>query len=118
MKNQINNTITITGNLGHQPEIKELNSGLLCAKFNVATRSFSKDENGKWIKNTKWHKVVAWGKTAEMVKSTLNKGLCANIEGKSKCLSYTDKDGNNKSYFEIVADKIFVLPKKEKLEIS
>jgi len=118
MKKQANNLITIKGNLGNLPEIKELTSGLLCAKFNVATRSFTKDENGKSIKNTQWHKVVAWGKTAEFAKLMLNKGLYANIQGKSMLRSYKDKDGNNRCYSEIVANKIFVIRKKDRLAIS
>ena len=118
MKNQINNTVTITGNLGNQPEIKELTSGLLCAKFNVATRTFSKDENGHWVKNTHWHKVIAWGKTAELVKASLGKGRCANIEGVRKQRRYTDKQGNDKSYIEIVAEKILVFPKRVRHAIS
>ena len=115
MKNQNNTTITLTGNLGNQPILNELTSGLLCAKFNFATRSFSKDESGKWVKNTKWHKIVAWGQTAERVKNNLSKGLCVNIEGKPNQRSYTDKNGEQKTYTEIVARKIFVLTRKNKV---
>ena len=114
MKTQNHNSITITGNLGNQPEIKELTSGLLCAKFNLATQSFSKDEKGEWKKQIKWHKIVAWGATAEYAKSVLSKGLCANIEGQNNQRNYTDKHGNTHCYTEIVAKKIMVLHKKEK----
>ena len=112
MKN-LRNTITIIGNLGMNPEVKNLESGSTLAKFSVATTDRYKNNKGEQQEDTTWHNLVAWGKTAEIAEKYLKKGSQVAVEGKLTNRSYEAKDGTKKYISEIVVNEILMLDKKE-----
>lgn len=98
------NRVTLIGNLGKDVEVKSTNTGLKIAKLSVATSDSKKDKSGNWTKTTEWHNVTAFGDLAEKA-GALKKGNSVFVEGKITTKSY-EKDGEKKSYTEIVANDI------------
>ena len=80
--NTLRNKVQLIGNLGNDPEIVNLESGKLLAKFSIATNESYKNAEGEKVTDTQWHNVVAWGKTAEIVEKYVTKGKEIAIEGK------------------------------------
>ena len=105
----LRNKVQLIGNLGNNPEIITLESGKKLAKFSIATNETYKNAQGEKITNTEWHNLVAWGKTAEIAESYLEKGREIAIEGKLTTRSYDDKDGNKKYITEIVINELLLL---------
>ena len=113
--NNLRNSVRLIGNLGANPEIKELNSGRKLAKASLATSDKYKDADGNQVTQTQWHNLVAWGKTADFFEKFLEKGIEVAVEGKIINKSYTDKDGAKKYISEINVNEILMLgSKKEK----
>lgn len=101
----INKAILI-GNLGADPEIKFTQGGQPVANFNVATSESWTDKNGQRHESTEWHRIVVWGKQAEIAHQYLTKGRQVYVEGKIKTRQWTDKDGQTRYTTEIVADTV------------
>ncbi|MEA3497379.1 MAG: single-stranded DNA-binding protein [Bacteroidota bacterium] len=110
--NNLRNKVQLIGNLGADPEIKELKEGKKIARFSLATTDHYKDKDGNKKSNTEWHTVVAWNKTAEIVEKYLSKGKEVLIDGKLTYRSWEDKDGNKKYITEIVVNELMMLGKK------
>ena len=101
------NKAILVGNLGRDPEIKYLDNGRCVANFSVATsESWTKD--GEKQERTEWHKVVCWGKLAELAGEYLSKGRQVYVEGKIQSRKYT-KDGVERTAYEIVAGQLTFL---------
>ncbi len=107
--NNLRNSVQLIGNLGMNPEIKNLESGKKVAKFSIATNEAYKNDKGEKIENTQWHNLVAWGKTADIIEKYVQKGNEVAIEGKLTNRSYDDKDGNKRYVTEIVVNEILML---------
>lgn len=108
------NKVFILGRLGSAPEAKATSKSTVC-NFNIATSEKRKDANGEMIEKTQWHKIVAWGKTAELCGKYLDKGSQALVEGKLETRQWEDKEGNKRYTTEVVASNVqFLSPKKEK----
>lgn len=103
---KMNNKVQLIGNLGMNPEVKEVGDKKTLAKFSIATNDYYKDSQGEKVEETHWHNVVAWGKTAEIAQNHLKKGTQAAIEGKLITRRYEDKDGNMKYVTEVLANEI------------
>ena len=69
------NKVILIGNLGKDPEIRRLESGVPVGKFSVATNESYRDKSGEWQTSTEWHDVVVWRQLAERAESTLQKGF-------------------------------------------
>ena len=104
--NTSNNRVQLTGNLGKDPEIKNLDKGGKLAKFSMATRDYFINRAGEKSEDTQWHYVVAWGKLAEQVEADLKKGSFVSIEGKLVTRSYEDKEGKKRYVTEVVAQDV------------
>ena len=105
------NKVILVGNLGADPEIRYSPGGMAVANFSLATsETFSKD--GQKQTKTEWHKIVAFGKLAEICGEYLSKGKQVYIEGKIQTRSWDDKEGNNKYTTEIVANSMQMLGSK------
>ena len=104
--NNLKNSVRLIGNLGGNPEVKELQSGKKIAKLSLATSDKYKDSEGKLVNETQWHNLVAWGKTAEFAERYLEKGQEVAVEGKILNRSYTDKEGQKKYITEISVNEI------------
>ena len=72
--NNLRNNVRLIGNLGMNPDVKELNGGKKLAKFSIATSETYKGEDGEKVTETQWHNLIAWGKQAEIVEKYLKKG--------------------------------------------
>lgn len=112
--NKLRNTVQLIGNLGMNPEIKTLESGKKLAKMSIATNDIYKNAKGEKVKDTCWHNLVAWGKTADIVEKLLVKGTEVAIEGKLVNKSYTDKEGNKRFSTEILVNELLILGSKSK----
>jgi len=107
MANGINKVILV-GNLGRDPEIRQTQSGSGVTTLNVAV-SERRKEGDSWVDHTEWVKVVCFGKTAENVGKYLKKGRQIYAEGRLQTRKYTDKEGKERYWTEVVAHQIVFL---------
>lgn len=103
------NKVILLGNLGKDPELKELPSGTKMTTFTMATTERYKDRQGAQQEKTEWHNVVAWGPLADICAKYLHKGKQVYIEGKIQTRTYDDRDGNKRYMTEIVANEMQML---------
>lgn len=100
------NKVILIGNLGSDPEVRYTPSGAAVANFNIATNENWKDKNGQDQERTEWHRIVVWGKLAELCGEYLSKGRTVYVEGRLQTRDWTDKEGNKRYTTEIVANTI------------
>jgi single-strand DNA-binding protein len=107
------NSVTVIGNLGSDPQVRDLPSGQKVANVSVATTERYTDRNSVRQQRTEWHRVVAFGKLAETFERYLGKGRQVYIEGRLTTRAYEAKDGSGKRYqTEIVARRIRFLDRR------
>lgn len=92
------NKVILLGNVGKDPEIRATGGGMQVAKFTLATTEKTKDQSGNWNDKTEWHNLVAFGRTAEIVRDYVKKGSQLYIEGKISTSSWDDKESGQKKY--------------------
>ncbi len=109
METMKRNCVQLLGNLGKDPEMKEVNGGRRVARMSVATNESWKDASGQWKQDVQWHPVVAWGKQAEQVAEQLRKGSRVSLEGRLVHRSYETKDGQKRYVTEIVLGTFHVV---------
>jgi len=107
----LKNKVQLVGNLGMDPELRTTETGRKMARMSIATNESYKNAKGEWVKETQWHNLIAWGKTAEAVESKLHKGSEVMIEGKLVHREYLDKTGQKKYITEVQVNEMFVLEK-------
>jgi len=101
------NKVIIMGVLGKDPEMKYTASGSAIANISVATNEEWKDKNtGEQVKKTEWHRIVIFGKLAEIVGKYLKKGSQAYFEGKIQTRKWQDQSGQDRYSTEIVAHEM------------
>ena len=105
------NKVFILGNVGKDPEVRSTANGVNIANFSIATTDRQKDKSGNWNDNTEWHSIVAFGKTAEIVRDHVSKGHQVLIEGRIQTRSW-DKDGVKQYRTEIVVNELTLLGSK------
>lgn len=105
------NKVQLIGNVGNDPEIKTLESGKKLANLNIATHDKYTNDKGEKVEQTEWHRVTAWGKTAEIIEKYVVKGKEIAVEGKLTHRSYDDKNGEKRYVTEIVINEILLLNK-------
>ena len=111
------NKVVLVGNLGNDPEIRYLPSGTSVANISLATGDIKRDQKTKKIvEATDWHRVVLFGKLAELCGQYLKKGAKAGIVGKLKTRSYEDKQRGTRYVTEIIADDLTLLDAKTKVD--
>lgn len=107
------NSVTVIGNLGGDPRARSLPSGDSVANFSLATTERFKDRNGERQERTEWHRIVAFGKLAEVCAQYLSKGRQVYVEGRLTTREYEAKDGSGKrTRTEIVARQIRFLGRR------
>lgn len=102
-----NNKVKLIGNLGHNPELKIVNKSKL-TELSIAVNEFKRYRNGETRTKTQWHKVIVWGKLAEMVKEHSKKGSKLLVEGRLNVKSFIDKNGIKRTSTLVVAEEIVV----------
>jgi single-strand DNA-binding protein len=108
----LRNKVQLIGNLAAKPEIKEMESGKKLASFRVATNESYRNAQGEKVNETQWHRVVAWGKVAEVAEKYLDKGKEVALEGKLVTRTYNDKAGSRKYITEIQVSELLLLGSK------
>jgi single-strand DNA-binding protein len=103
------NKVILVGRLGRDPETRYTGSGQAVANFSLATDESYKDRNGERQKRTEWHKIVVWGKQAEIAQQYLKKGSLIFVEGRIQSREWQDKEGQKRTSFEIVANNFRML---------
>lgn len=107
------NKVILLGNLGRDPELRYTPNGSPVANFTLATNEVWKDKEGNKQEHTEWHRIVIFGKLAEIAGEYLRKGRQVYIEGSIRSRTYKDRDGNDKSTTEIRADSLVMIGKPE-----
>lgn len=105
------NRVQLIGRVGQDPEVKTLDGGKKLATVSIATNDVYYKENGDKVEQTEWHRVIAWGKTADIIEKYVIKGKEIGIEGKLTHRSYDDKNGEKRYVTEIVANEVLLLGK-------
>ena len=106
----LNNSVRLLGNVGMDPEVISFESGNKLAKFSLATNEKRKNkETGEYEVETQWHRLIIWGKGADIIQTYIKKGAQMAIEGKLTYNQYTDKDGISKVSTEIVVNDFSML---------
>src|SRR6204780_1869256 len=104
------NKIFLLGNVGKDPEIRTTASGMTVASFSLATADRAKDAQGNWGDKTEWHNLVAFQRTAEIVRDYGKKGTQVFVEGKIQTRSWDDKESGAKKYrTEILVNELSLL---------
>ena len=100
------NKVILLGNLGRDPETRYTTGGDAVTNLSIATSEQWKDKNGEKQERTEWHRVVLFGRQAEIAGEYLKKGRSVYVEGRLQTRKYTDKDGIEKYSTEIVGDRM------------
>ena len=103
------NKVILLGNLGRDPETRYTTGGDAVCNLSIATSEQWKDKNGEKQERTEWHRVVLFGRQAELAGEYLKKGRSVYVEGRLQTRKYTDKDGVEKYSTEIVGDRMQLL---------
>ena len=108
------NKVTLLGNVGKDPEIRSTPGGTMVANLTLATSDRQKDAQGNWQDRTEWHNLVAFTRTAEIVRDYVKKGSKLYIEGKIQTRSWDDKETGAKKYrTEIIVNDLSLLSGRE-----
>lgn len=103
------NKVILIGNLGRDPEVRYTASGQAVANFPIATTEFGSSKDGNRQEYTEWHRIVAWGRLAEICGEYLSKGKSVYIEGSLRTRSWEDKEGVTKWTTEVIARSMQIL---------
>jgi single-strand DNA-binding protein len=104
------NKAILVGRLGRDPETRYTSGGQAVANFTLATDESYKDRTGERQKRTEWHRIVLWGKLAEIAQQYLKKGMLVYIEGRIQTRQWEDKrDGQKRTTTEIVGSVMRML---------
>ncbi len=100
------NKVIIIGRLGADPEVKAVGQGSTVTRLNIATSENWVGKDGQKQERTEWHRVVVWGKLAEICGKHLSKGRQVYVEGRLQTRSWEDQQGQKKYTTEIVANTV------------
>jgi single-strand DNA-binding protein len=104
------NKVFLLGNVGKDPEIRTTPGGMTVASFSLATADRAKDAQGNWADKTEWHNLVAFQRTAEIVRDYVKKGTQIFVEGKIQTRSWDDKESGQKKYrTEVLINELSLL---------
>lgn len=103
------NKVMLIGNLGKDPEVRAIPSGVKVANFPIATSESYTGKDGNRVEKTEWHNIVMWRGLAEVAEKYLKKGNPVFIEGKLQTRSWDDQNGQKRYMTEIVADNMVML---------
>jgi single-strand DNA-binding protein len=100
------NKVILVGHLGADPDMRYTPSGQGVCELRLATSESWNDKNGQRQERTEWHRIVVWGKRAEVCSKYLAKGRQVFVEGRIQTRTYDDKDGNKRYITEIIANDV------------
>ena len=100
------NKVIIVGRLGSDPEVKAVSSGQNVARMSIATSDQWTDQSGQKQERTEWHRIVAWGRLADLCGKYLTKGRQVYLEGRLQTRSWEDAQGSKRYSTEVVATTV------------
>lgn len=101
------NKVTVLGRLGQDPEVRYMPNGGAVANLRVATNEGYKDKNtGQYVDSTEWHRIVMFGRLAEIAGEYLKKGRLVYVEGRLRTNKWQDQSGNDRYTTEILANEM------------
>ena len=100
----LKNQVQLIGHVGQDPEIKSFEGEKKLASLSIATK-----DKGEKVEETQWHRISAWGKTAELIEKYVTKGKEIAVQGKLTHRSYDDKNGDKKYVTEVVVSELVLL---------
>lgn len=103
------NKVILVGNLGADPDIRTSPNGSVIANLRLATGEAWKDQQGQLQERTEWHRIVMFGRTAEIARDYLRKGSKLYLEGRLQTRKWQDKEGRDQYTTEIVAQEFQML---------
>ncbi|TDI49690.1 MAG: single-stranded DNA-binding protein [Acidobacteria bacterium] len=113
------NKVLLIGNLGRDAEVRYTTGGTAVANFTMATTDRWNDAaTGEKKERTEWHRIVVWGKQAEIAGEYLRKGRQVYVEGSLQTREWTDRDGNKKYTTEIRAQRFQMLGRRDDTPVS
>jgi single-strand DNA-binding protein len=107
------NKITIIGNLGRDPEIRNISADRKVADFSIAVTDAYTDKNGQRQEKTEWFRVSFWNQKADVVERFLKKGNQVHVEGKLSVRTYTDKEGKERYSLEVLGQDLTLLGSRQ-----
>lgn len=102
------NKVTLVGRLGRDPEVRTVSTGTV-ANFSLATDETWLDNQGQKQTRTEWHRIVVWGKQADLCAEHLTKGRLVFVEGSLQTRKYQDSQGQERAVTEVKAQRILFL---------
>jgi single-strand DNA-binding protein len=106
------NKVILIGRLGADPEVRYTQDGAMVTNFRLATNEQWTDRSGEKMQRTEWHRIVTFGKLAEICGNYLSKGRLVYTEGRIQTRSWDDRDGNKRYTTEIIATNMQILEPK------
>jgi len=107
------NKAIVLGRLGNDPDVRMMPNGNSVANLSVATSEKYKDKSGQQVENTEWHRVIFFGKLAEIAGQYLTKGSMIYVEGKIQTKKWQDQSGNDRYTTEIIGREMQMLDSKQ-----
>ncbi len=107
------NKVMLIGNLGRDPELRYTQNGQAVANFTLATNESWKNKSGEREERTEWHRIVVWGRQAEVARDYLAKGRQIFVEGRIQTREWEDKDGQKRYTTEVVATSFVMLGRRD-----
>ncbi|MCL2669314.1 MAG: single-stranded DNA-binding protein [Syntrophaceae bacterium] len=108
----MSNKAILVGRLGADPEVRYTPDGTMVTNFRIATDEQWKDKSGERVQKTEWHRIVTFGKLAEICGRYLVKGKMVYVEGRIQTRGWEDKEGSKRSTTEIIAVNMQMLDSK------
>lgn len=109
------NRVTLLGNLGKDPELRQTPNGAAVCNISLATTRKWKDKtSGEMVEETEWHRVTFFDRQAEIAAEYLQKGSPVYVEGRLKTRKFTDKEGVEKYVTEVIAMEMQLVTKPER----
>lgn len=107
--NALRNKVQLIGHVGIDPEIKTFDSGKKIVSLTLATNETHKNEGGEKVEDTQWHRLIAFGKTADIIEKYVTKGKEIAIEGKLTYRNFEDKNKEKRSVTEVIVNELLLL---------
>ena len=111
--NALRNKVQLIGHAGNEPEVKIFEGGRKKVNLTLATNESYKNEKGEKVEETQWHRLVAWGGTADIIEKYVTKGKEIAIDGKLTHRSYDDKNGEKRYVTEVVVSELALFGMKK-----
>ncbi|MBP7837879.1 MAG: single-stranded DNA-binding protein [Bacteroidales bacterium] len=108
----LRNSVQLIGNLGMDPEVKQVSNGNKMARFSLATTETYKNQRGEKVTDTQWHNIIIWGGLADVAEKYLKKGKQIAIEGRLETNAYDDKEGKRRFFTQVNVNDLVMLSKE------